>query len=204
MVLLALPPADHLLIERERGQFVPSRRRRMMANARAERLLKIPAAAYPRRCSSNASGLPGRNSARILGIRASFQRDNLRRHFGVRVLSRQPRSRVSVARLSRSWALRAAPFALTGAHVGQSGLTDPGDRSANKSRVSWPLRQGLRTRPVAPPSQQRSNVESRGSGRLQCNCIRKVSPTRKRCPCVLPVQFRRSAGAFTRARSSEG
>jgi len=40
MVLLALPPADHLLIERDRGQFVPSRRRRMMANARAERLLK--------------------------------------------------------------------------------------------------------------------------------------------------------------------
>jgi len=40
-----------------------------------------PRAAYPRRCSSNASGLPGRNSARILGIRAIFQRDNLRRHF---------------------------------------------------------------------------------------------------------------------------
>src|SRR6266404_1168521 len=43
MVLLALPPADHLLIERDRDQFVPSRRRRMMANVRAERLLKIPA-----------------------------------------------------------------------------------------------------------------------------------------------------------------
>src|SRR5215831_8641869 len=42
MVLLALPPADHLLIERDRGQFVPSRRRRMMANVGAERLLKIP------------------------------------------------------------------------------------------------------------------------------------------------------------------
>jgi hypothetical protein len=40
-----------------------------------------PRAAYPRRCSSNASGLHGRNSVRILGIRASFQRDNLRRHF---------------------------------------------------------------------------------------------------------------------------
>jgi len=36
----ALPPADHLLIERDRGQFVPSRRRRMMANVRVERLLK--------------------------------------------------------------------------------------------------------------------------------------------------------------------
>ena len=86
MVLLALPPPDHLLIERDRGQFVSSRRRRMMANVRAERLLKIPVepsprAAYPPRCSSNASGLQGRNSARTLGIRASFQRDNLRRHF---------------------------------------------------------------------------------------------------------------------------
>jgi hypothetical protein len=47
MVLLALPPADHLLIERDRGQFVPSRRRRMMANVRAERLLKIPAEPGP-------------------------------------------------------------------------------------------------------------------------------------------------------------
>jgi hypothetical protein len=47
MVLLALPPADHLLIERDHGQFVPSRRRRMMANVRAERLLKIPAEPSP-------------------------------------------------------------------------------------------------------------------------------------------------------------
>ena len=153
---------------------------------------------------SSAKSLWCLNLAESPEIRATFQRDSSRLHSEVRDLSPQPRNRVSVARLSRSWALRAAPFALTGAHVGQSGLTDPGDRSANKSRVSWPLRQGLRTRPVAPPSQQRSNVESRGSGRLQCNCIRKVSPTRKRCPCVLPVQFRRSAGAFTRTRSGEG
>jgi hypothetical protein len=48
MVSLALPPADHLLIERDRGQFVPSRRRRMMANVRAERLLKIPAEPGPK------------------------------------------------------------------------------------------------------------------------------------------------------------
>ena len=27
---------------------------------------------------------------------------------------------------------------------------------------------------------------------------------RKRCPCVLPVQFRRSAGAFARAHSGQG
>src|SRR6516164_1271535 len=47
MVLLALPPADHLLIERDRGQFVPSRRRRVMANVRAERLLKILAEPSP-------------------------------------------------------------------------------------------------------------------------------------------------------------
>jgi hypothetical protein len=43
----ALPPADHLLIERDRGQFVPSRRRRMMANVRVERLMKIPAEPSP-------------------------------------------------------------------------------------------------------------------------------------------------------------
>ena len=47
MVLLALPPADHLLIERDRGQFMPSRRRRVMANVRAERLLKTPAEPGP-------------------------------------------------------------------------------------------------------------------------------------------------------------
>src|SRR5262249_38710491 len=38
MVLLALPPA----VGRDRGQFVAFRRRRMMANVGAERLLKIP------------------------------------------------------------------------------------------------------------------------------------------------------------------
>jgi hypothetical protein len=32
----ALPPADHLLNERDRGQFVPSRRRRMRANVGAD------------------------------------------------------------------------------------------------------------------------------------------------------------------------
>ena len=46
-MLLALPPADHLLIERDRGQFVPFRRRRMMASLGAERLLKIPAEPRP-------------------------------------------------------------------------------------------------------------------------------------------------------------
>jgi hypothetical protein len=40
-----------------------------------------PRAAYPWRCNSNASGLRGRDSVRIGGIRASFQRDNLRRNF---------------------------------------------------------------------------------------------------------------------------
>ena len=171
--------ADHLWIGNLRvNSALQIDDQRVREDARG--MLHRARAAYPRRRTSNANGLCGQNSAWILGIRASFQRDNLRRHFGVRVLSRQPRSRVSVARLSRSWALRAAPFALTGAHVGQSGLTDPGERSANKSRVS-PVRCAS---PVAPLSQQRSNVESRGSGRLRCNCIRKASPTRKRCPCV--------------------
>ena len=48
----------------------------MMANVRAERLLKIPAEPSPEllipsRCSSNANSLQSQNSARILGIRAS-------------------------------------------------------------------------------------------------------------------------------------
>jgi hypothetical protein len=47
MVLLLCRRADHLLNERDRGQFVPSRRRRMMANVRVERLLKIPAESSP-------------------------------------------------------------------------------------------------------------------------------------------------------------
>src|SRR6516225_3072986 len=55
MVLLALPPADHLLIERDRGQFVPSRRRRVMANVRAERLLKILAEPSPEQRIPNAA-----------------------------------------------------------------------------------------------------------------------------------------------------
>src|SRR6516162_7006535 len=55
MVLLALPPADHLPIERDRGQFVPSRRRRMMANVGAERLLKFPAEPSPELLSPGAA-----------------------------------------------------------------------------------------------------------------------------------------------------
>jgi hypothetical protein len=47
MVLLVLPPADHLWIGSNRGQFVPSRRRRTRANVRAERSLKIPAEPAP-------------------------------------------------------------------------------------------------------------------------------------------------------------
>ena len=39
--------ADHLLNERDRGQIAPSRRRRVMANGGAERLLKIPAEPGP-------------------------------------------------------------------------------------------------------------------------------------------------------------
>ena len=71
MMLLALPPADHLLNERDRYQFVPSRRRRMMAHVRAERLLKIPAEPSPElRIGAARVVSNGRNS--VLEIRASF------------------------------------------------------------------------------------------------------------------------------------
>src|SRR5215471_12531299 len=47
MVLLALPPADHLLIESDRGQFVPSRRRRHDGQRPCRTFLKIPAEPTP-------------------------------------------------------------------------------------------------------------------------------------------------------------
>jgi hypothetical protein len=48
MVLLGLPPADHLPIEEEiAANSCLARRRRMVANVRAERLLKIPAQPSP-------------------------------------------------------------------------------------------------------------------------------------------------------------
>src|SRR5215472_4066785 len=120
-------------------------------------------------------------------------------------LRTQPRSRVSVARLSRSCALRAASFALTGAQVGQSGLTDLGERSANKSRVS----PGCCARGSAPaPLHHRANSAQMLKVGAQVGCdataLEKFRRPEKRCPCVLPVQFRRSAGAFTRTRSGEG
>src|SRR5260370_18328930 len=46
--------------------------------------------------SSNANSLRSQNSAGFPQICAIFQRDNLRRHFRVRVLHGQPRSPVSV------------------------------------------------------------------------------------------------------------
>src|SRR6266404_6062469 len=48
MVLLALPPADHLLIERDRGPFVPFRRRRIEPSSE----LRIPGAAAQTRVVS--------------------------------------------------------------------------------------------------------------------------------------------------------
>ena len=54
---------------------------RVREDARGMLAPGAPRAAYPRRRSSNANGLCGQNSAWILRIRASFQRDNLRRRF---------------------------------------------------------------------------------------------------------------------------
>ena len=85
MVLLALPPADHLLIERDRGQFVPSRRRRVMANVGAERLLKTPAEPSPElripALQLKHEWSPWPEFGSHPGNPPSFQRDNLRRRF---------------------------------------------------------------------------------------------------------------------------
>src|SRR5262249_36586576 len=84
MVLLALPPADHLLIERrDRGRFAPSRRRRMMANVRAECLLKIPAQPSPE------LRIPGAAAQRGVVSMA-----------GIRLDSGNPRELAGVARTS--------------------------------------------------------------------------------------------------------
>src|SRR6266404_7561215 len=60
------------------------------------------------------AGRPPRACSKILGIRASFQRDNLRRHFGVRVPSRVPDSPVSVSyvRVSQESKVRVRVFRL--------------------------------------------------------------------------------------------
>jgi hypothetical protein len=62
------------------------------------------------RRGSNANSLRGQNSAGFLEICAAFQRDNLRRHFRVRVLPPQPRSRVSVSQVRREFDLRHTLF----------------------------------------------------------------------------------------------
>ena len=69
---------------------------------------------------SSAKSLWCLNLAESPEIRATFQRDSSRLHSEVRDLSAQPRNRVSVARLSRSWALRAPPSGLGGHPAGGS------------------------------------------------------------------------------------
>src|SRR5262249_11018856 len=73
------------------------------------------------------------------------------------------------------------------AHAGMRGfMVFPRDQIG--AYLDWPPR-----RPRARPKKV-----GRIFGPRRCYFIRK------RCPCDLPVQFRRSAGAFARARSSEG
>jgi hypothetical protein len=61
------------------------------------------------RRGSNANSLRGQNSAGFLEICAAFQRDNLRRHFRVRVLPPQARSRSLGIAVSRKDPLLKTP-----------------------------------------------------------------------------------------------
>jgi len=70
MVLLVLPPADHLWIGRNRGPICAISAmqiddQRVREDARG--MLAPGPSCVPRRRSSNANGLCGQNSARILG-----------------------------------------------------------------------------------------------------------------------------------------
>jgi hypothetical protein len=49
-----------------------------------------------------------------------------------------------------------------------------------------------------------SSIEMRSTIVVGSTCSSHGASIRKRCRCVLPVQFRRSAGAFARAGSGEG
>jgi hypothetical protein len=64
-------------------------------------MLALDRAASAQHRSSNANSLGGQNSAGFPQICATFQRDNLRRHFSVRVLHAQPGSRVCECRHSK-------------------------------------------------------------------------------------------------------
>src|SRR6516225_6055096 len=158
MVLLALPPADHRLIERDRGN-----------------------------CAFSATPHDGQRPCRGLAEDSRQHPAELR----IRGPAAQTRV-VSMAGIRLgSWESARAFKGIICHDISEfeSHMPSHAVRSPSaKMRVVptfWPLRQGLRTRPVAPPSQQRSNVESRGSGRLRCNCIRKVWPTRKEVPLCL-------------------
>ena len=59
----------------------PSSTRFELPPVDANKVLKERYRVSPEQTLTNANGLCGQNSAWILGIRASFQRDNLGRHF---------------------------------------------------------------------------------------------------------------------------
>ena len=152
---------------------------------------------------SSAKSLWCLNLAESPEIRATFQRDSSRLHSEVRDLSAQPRNRVSVARLSRSWALRAAPFALTVAHVSEGFAPS---RFAALSQLPYKLRHIQKPIPSFRSSVNPATARIHRPKAISQNAMSSAALTTRygdnsKTSCAL---FRRCGGMLTRPLASSG
>ena len=150
---------------------------------------------------SSAKSLWCLNLAESPEIRATFQRDSSRLHSEVRDLSAQPRNRVSVARLSRSWALRAAPFALTVAHVSEGFAPS---RFAALSQLPYKLRHIQKPIPSFRSSVNPATARIHRPKAISQNAMSSAALTTRygdnsKTSCTL---FRRCGGMLTRPLAS--
>src|SRR5262249_20195288 len=151
---------------------------------------------------SSAKSLWCLNLAESPEIRATFQRDSSRLHSEVRDLSPQPRNRVSVARLSRSWALRAAPFALTVAHVSEGFAPS---RFAALSQLPYKLRHIQKPIPSFRSSVNPATARIHRPKAISQNAMSSAALTTRygdnsKTSCAL---FRRCGGMLTRPLASK-
>ena len=137
-MLLALPPADHLLIERDRGQFRAFSRRRVMANVGVERLLKIPAEPSPELRIPRAAA-----QTRVVSVAGIRLRpwESARAFKGISCddISELPRSPVSVGHMLKHERISWSPF-----YGGDFLATNAGtSRNNNAPAKRFPFRKNL-------------------------------------------------------------